>query len=215
MERNIFSATAAFVSECWSNILGYDIKYIGGRRRHWSKSVFWMIALLMSLVGCSIMSYDTYKKWKLSPMIVSFDENSTPVWKIPFPAVTICPIAKASKDDVDFGKIYQQLELMKTHNKTIDDVLSIKDRRKFEAIAQICNPQSDQIDMRNVLEPEDIVSTLINMTRWRGDVFRSCKWKNENINCSDFTNVILTDEGICLSFNIMDSGELLRYEIFF
>ena len=35
-----------------------------------------------------------YFKWKESPIILSFAEKSTPVWEIPFPAVTICPVTK-------------------------------------------------------------------------------------------------------------------------
>lgn len=33
----------------------------------------------------------TYKKWEVAPVIVTFATKETPIYEIPFPAVTICP----------------------------------------------------------------------------------------------------------------------------
>lgn len=37
------------------------------------------------------MIHDSFTKWHQTPVIVGLNEKPTPVWKIPFPAVTICP----------------------------------------------------------------------------------------------------------------------------
>lgn len=44
----------------------------------------------------------TYTKWKNNPVIVSLAETSTPIWEIPFPTVTICPLAKSKRDKFAF-----------------------------------------------------------------------------------------------------------------
>ena len=56
--------------------------------------IFWIITFIVSVTGCSLLIGQMYFKWKESPIILSFAEKSTPVWEIPFPAVTICPVTK-------------------------------------------------------------------------------------------------------------------------
>lgn len=43
-------------------------------------------------------------------MIVSFAEKSTPVWAIPFPAVTICPETKTYMDKLNFTDAYNVMK---------------------------------------------------------------------------------------------------------
>lgn len=56
------------------------------------------------------MIHDSYTKWDTNPVIVSLSERATPMWKIPFPAVTICPAVKNSTTNINFTEIYHQLE---------------------------------------------------------------------------------------------------------
>lgn len=37
---------------------------------------------------------NAFNKWYESPVIVHFASRSTPIWEIPFPAITICPETK-------------------------------------------------------------------------------------------------------------------------
>lgn len=56
-----------------------------------------------------MLIFNVWMKWQLSPVIVSFDEKSTPIWHIPFPAVTICPETKARTDILNFTQSYTNL----------------------------------------------------------------------------------------------------------
>lgn len=49
-------------------------------------------------------------KWEQSPGFVSFAEKSTPIWEIPFPAITICPETKSKIEFLNFTKIYHYLD---------------------------------------------------------------------------------------------------------
>lgn len=45
----------------------------------------------------------------MSPVIVTFATKESPIYTIPFPAVTICPMAKANKDVFNFTQaIYKK-----------------------------------------------------------------------------------------------------------
>lgn len=54
-----------------------------------------------------------------SPVIVSFAETATPIWDVPFPAITICPETKTRKDIFNFGDAFEELNKTETiKNKT-------------------------------------------------------------------------------------------------
>lgn len=55
---------------------------------------FWLCVIFVSIYCCSSLIENIYVKWNETPVIVSFSEKSTPVWSIPFPAVTICSETK-------------------------------------------------------------------------------------------------------------------------
>lgn len=38
-----------------------------------------------------------WAKWESSPVIVTFADALTPMWSVPFPAVTICPSTKTKQ----------------------------------------------------------------------------------------------------------------------
>lgn len=63
-----------------------------------------------------LMIQDSYRKWDQAPVIVSLSEKATPVWKVPFPAVTICPEVKASIRKINLTKTYHEL----LHNFTMN-----------------------------------------------------------------------------------------------
>lgn len=47
--------------------------------------------MIISLYLCITLVWSEYEKWENTPVIVSFASKETPIWQIPFPAVTICP----------------------------------------------------------------------------------------------------------------------------
>lgn len=45
-----------------------------------------------------------------SPVIVTFATTQTPIWNIPFPAITICPEVKSQKNLFNYTDIYLKKE---------------------------------------------------------------------------------------------------------
>lgn len=46
-----------------------------------------------------------YDKWQKAPVIVSFATKETPIFQIPFPAVTICPESKSDQTRLNYTKL--------------------------------------------------------------------------------------------------------------
>lgn len=61
--------------------------------------LFWVIAFMVSLGLSAYLISEPLRKYRESPVIVSFDEKATPVWAIPFPTVTICAETKVDLDE--------------------------------------------------------------------------------------------------------------------
>ncbi|CAG2062721.1 unnamed protein product, partial [Timema podura] len=76
---------------------------------------------------CTYLIVKVWRKWNDSPVIVSFDETSTPVWDIPFPAVTICSEVKVKQTLFNFT------EVLLRKNKTKEE------KEKCEHLAILCD----------------------------------------------------------------------------
>lgn len=51
-----------------------------------------------------------WTKWDESPVTMVYNEHEVSISEIPFPAVTICPMTKSSKDKLDLAYAYHELE---------------------------------------------------------------------------------------------------------
>ena len=51
-------------------------------------------------------------------MIVTFDDKVTPIWKIPFPAVTICPRIKFQAEMFDMAYVWKNINKTKSLKET-------------------------------------------------------------------------------------------------
>lgn len=182
-----------------SNSTVHGVKYLGEKRLHWIERIFWIVVFLLSVSGCFLMINKIYIKWKLTPVIVSLAERSTPVWEIPYPAITICPETKAKKNIIDITKAVWSLVADGGSNLTNDEI------RKMEALYQVCSSDSMQNQALNSgLDGLEIVSTLRSIGIPLKDFTFMCTWKNSMINCDEYFSEIFTDEGICYTFNTLN-----------
>lgn len=191
-----------------NNSTVHGVKYLGEKKRHWSERAFWVMAFLISVFGCTILIMKIWEKWQTSPVIVSFAEKSTPVWQIPFPAVTICPETKAMKQHVDFTKAYRRMYYNVGDNLTIDELQAL------EAVAQICDPHlMSAFPLESGLETDEILPLLRRITVSLNETTLFCRWRNAIGDCADFFTETITEEGFCYTFNVLDSTELFKEEV--
>jgi acid-sensing ion channel, other len=215
-KRNIkyggpLTAAWGLFSDFANNSTVHGVKYLGERRRHWAERFFWIVAFFISVVGCSILIHKLYVKWETSPVIVSFAEKSTPVWEIPFPAVTICPETKVLKEHCDFTKAYKYI-----YNTSGEYESSPHEIRVLESIAQVCDPHlfaMNGVTIKGGLKPEEIVPLLKNVSVPMNESILLCKWRNSMQGCDSFFTEIITEEGFCYTFNVLKSDELFNQDV--
>ncbi|RZB38941.1 ASC domain containing protein [Asbolus verrucosus] len=95
------------------------------------KKIWWLTVFGLVLSCCSLMIYKIYEKYETSPVIVTFATKETPIYKIPFPVVTICPETKSVEKKFDFTKVTQ-----KTMN---NEPLSTSEDKYLHYISLLCD----------------------------------------------------------------------------
>jgi Amiloride-sensitive sodium channel len=66
----------------------HGVNYIAEKGRSWCERIWWITVLVISMFCCGKLIFDA---WNINPIIITFQAKPTPIWQIPFPAVTICP----------------------------------------------------------------------------------------------------------------------------
>lgn len=161
--------------------------------------IFWVIVFLVSITGCSFLIMKMYDKWQKSPVISSFAEKSTPVWKIPFPAVTICPEIKAKFNVI---KIKDSLNALLDGKPLTDD-----DLIKMDALTQLC---SFSFNQSSKIELNDIPKILKKISPTLKETIGLCKWNKNSFKCYNHMKTIMTEEGSCFTFNMLSTSEIFK-----
>lgn len=104
------STSTSLLTEYTTNSTIHGVKYLGGPERSWPERLWWIIMFVISLSVCSALIMNTYKKWTSDPVIVTFSQMATPVWRIPFPAVTICPTNIVRQSQFNFTDILTKIQ---------------------------------------------------------------------------------------------------------
>lgn len=75
----------------------------------------------MTIICSTFLIYKTYYKWITSPVVVTFAMTETAIWKIPFPAVTVCMESSANSAVFNYSDVY--LKYLEHQNITEDEYL--------------------------------------------------------------------------------------------
>ncbi|XP_058461711.1 pickpocket protein 28-like [Malaya genurostris] len=205
--RKIYRGLKGLFLEYCSNSTIHGIKYFACKRRTIYEKIWWIVMFFVSLYGCGRLIQNVYRKWEQTPVIVSFSEKSTPIWQIPFPAVTICPETKVKSQYLNFTTSYHMLL-----NDTERDSMDEESFNRLRAVAQVCDAHIfTNMSLGQDFDP-DCVDWLRNGSVSAREMLMFCKWRNNPTYCDDFFTETLTEEGFCYTFNSLGADDLLRQE---
>jgi acid-sensing ion channel, other len=156
------------------------------------------------------MILNIYNKWQLNPVIINVGEYLEPVWQTPFPAVTICPETKVLKKHVDFTKGYLEA-ISKSHTGNFTN----HQMKSLEALAQVCSPQlftMQNISFESGINHDEIIAQLKNISLRMLESTIFCQWNNVVYGCDHLLTEIITEEGVCYTFNVLNSSDFYKEE---
>ncbi|XP_052873201.1 pickpocket protein 28-like [Anopheles cruzii] len=189
-----------------SSIHGF--KYFVGAHRTLAEKAWWVIVCILSVYFCGQLIETVYEKWRRSPVVVTFAEKLTPVYDVPFPAVTVCPVTKVKMATLNFTAAYQALTYGDNDSMLTDEVID-----QVLAMVQVCDFSFSNLPFNHTYD-DNLVSIIQRMAIPFGEMFLMCVWKNRQVNCSELFKPTLTESGICYTFNGMSAEELLRTDQF-
>ncbi|KAL1488811.1 hypothetical protein ABEB36_014607 [Hypothenemus hampei] len=194
----------------YSNNTGiHGFKYMGDQEMTIFERLWWLILFCISLYICINLIIQTYIKWDTSPVLVSFARSPTPVWQVPFPAVTVCSETKSRQREYNFTENYHKmLNEIRGENETMTD----EEKRKFTDLALICD--NHLFHEGNKTTSFETIKFLMSIAPQFDEMLWTCKYTLINGSCENFFTPILTEEGLCYTFNMLDKSELLKNNVF-
>lgn len=107
------SSNHGFLRKLWSEYCQgstiYATRHLSSQLRI-GERLWWFSWIGLALVACFVAIVDVYDKWNLSPVFISYDNRMHPVWAIPFPAITICPMARAQVELFNSTDVYFRID---------------------------------------------------------------------------------------------------------
>ncbi|XP_045500213.1 pickpocket protein 28-like [Colias croceus] len=201
-----FSIIKEYLIDYTANSNLHGLRYIGEKQRTAVEKIFWLFMFSSSVILCSVLIRKVWIKWNESPVIVSFAETSTPVWQIPYPAVTVCVETKAKQTQFNFTDYYH---LYNNASANLTD----EERFLFEDVSLLCDDHLAPPNGRKFSIVNETIENLRGLAPNISEMFFACRWKDiSKDNCSDLFSTIITEEGFCYTFNSLGAEELFRVE---
>lgn len=183
------------------------VKNLNGKKSRVICAIY-SVGYIISLCLLGFYIYSSTVKLTIDPDI-SLSQTSIPAIEIPFPAITIC-----SPQNVRSG-LANVTDYYETFLGNTVKQLSVKEQNFMAAKAQVCtlaihagvDKGTQNRSERNVVKLLTLGSIDVNET------FKRCARNYEKFECSKMMNKILTDTGICYSFNMQGHKAIFNYGI--
>ncbi|KAK9883368.1 hypothetical protein WA026_001541 [Henosepilachna vigintioctopunctata] len=195
----------AYLKEYCENSSIQGLNYVVADGISIFERLWWILILTLCIGGCVYMITEIYIKWVESPVLVSLATKDTPINEIPFPAVTVCPEAKLRETCFNYSKVLENIKAGKP--------VSPSEQEGFDYMSLLCKPDNHKITPE---KPETFDSEFFQFLYGCQSMNLSmgyCKWMNKHMNCTDLFKPIMTDEGICYSFNSFDVKDIYTEKV--
>ncbi|XP_026667594.1 sodium channel protein Nach-like [Ceratina calcarata] len=162
--------------------------------------ILWTCTIVTSFVCLSMMIMQFLARYNNNPTNTFIKSFTAPIFQAPFPAVTICPVTPISmrkrlailENAILPENVSRQLALdMLKYGHHITNPYAIKefdDMDKFKALLHA-----------NKWTVSEFLKILLPCV----DIFDSCSWRFERIDCSKSIKESYTSYGVCCSFNYL------------
>ena len=132
----------------------------------------------------------------------------TPIWEIPFPAVTICNMNKIQKSRVEHVK--EKLE---------DDPDNEMLKKEHLFMEEVCGSHLDEErheddDGKDLeLTGHQVHEFLADFSQPCDKMILRCHFAGHDRDCTKIFHAVITDEGQCCAFNLMPESLIYKKEV--
>ncbi|XP_049855583.1 pickpocket protein 28-like [Schistocerca gregaria] len=194
----------AHVSEYCRSTSMHGLRYVGDVQRPVAERLLWLFLFAISLALCSNLIRRVWLKWEETPVIVTLAETTTPVWDVPFPAVTICSETKTQREVFNYTDAYYNQA-----NLTQDE------RKKFYDLSLVCDESEEGLlDFGENLTDRKTVEFLRKVAPDMDETIYFYAWRNHySYDPSEIFRPQMTEDGLCFTFNMLDPEDIYSKEV--
>ncbi|KAF5296273.1 hypothetical protein FQR65_LT10268 [Abscondita terminalis] len=116
-EESLYRSLIKYIEEYFNNSTLHGLHYVGDTSISFGERLFWLLAFLTAVSCAAYFIANIYTKYDVSPVIISLNPTPTPISELPFPAITICSMNQAKKQEA-FAIIESGTEV---ENMLLDD----------------------------------------------------------------------------------------------
>ncbi|XP_029707777.2 pickpocket protein 28 [Aedes albopictus] len=166
----------------------HGLKYIGTVSLTTVERCFFFVSFILVSILSIYFITNVYQKWQSTPIIIGLSPKATHIRDIPFPAVTICNMNQATRTAAE----------------------AIKPGTLEKAILNSICSLDGEFNMTNYEGKWSTVrKMLLSATQPCHSMVEACRYAQTTYNCQHIFRPVLTDEGLCCTFNSVDSSFLL------
>ncbi|XP_065076029.1 pickpocket protein 28 [Ochlerotatus camptorhynchus] len=181
------SFTENFREYCLNTTI-HGLKYVGTISLSIMERSFFSISFILVAALSIYFITNVYQKWQSSPIIIGLSPTATHIKEISFPAVTICNMNQATRSAAEVIE----------HNSVEEAVLN-----------SICSLDGEY-NLTNYEGKWSTVRTMLfHVTQPCRVMVKACRYAQKVHKCEHMFRSVLTDEGLCCTFNSVDQAFLL------
>ncbi|XP_058975849.1 pickpocket protein 19-like, partial [Musca domestica] len=167
--------------------------------------LFWLLTLSLAVFGTTYVCIFLSDRFNAGNLQSIVDDTGAPVYKIPFPTITICNVNRLNWQRIDEAK--ERFLPGVTDNETLnlfELVIGRYDRIEF-AYFDLFAPLENQTLQ---LVANVNFSLVYEFMAWNCDeLLEDCVWRHREMNCCDIFLKRRSKSGICWSFNSLETEE--------
>ncbi|XP_035708133.1 LOW QUALITY PROTEIN: pickpocket protein 28-like [Folsomia candida] len=205
----------------------HGLRFIGQPKRHLVERIFWIIAFLVSVGFATVLIFQIWDKYRLTPVITVFQPKDTRINLLPFPAITICNtnnVQKSKAEEYEKLVIDNPTNREANHdlyflNHICESTMTFTDSFNLsleggavrkDLIDHVVKFKTDRNISFGTKAGQRIVHLLRDVTQKCDEMILLCMWGGDVMNCSDLFDEIETDFGYCCVFNMAPMSLLMN-----
>ncbi|XP_037915033.1 pickpocket protein 28-like [Hermetia illucens] len=179
-QPTFYENTSAFAK----NSSLHGLRFVGDDRLSLYERGFFFVSFLIAVLFSCNFIYEVYMEWVATPVIIGINPDLTYINEIPFPAITICNMNQALA-----GKVQ-----------------NIKNGSTEFAMLRLLCGRKPPINSKNVTKDWLLFQKfIVDVAQPCSKMLVSCRYGSDEMNCSHLFRTVVTDEGLCCAFNLIDT----------
>ncbi|XP_044759456.1 pickpocket protein 28-like [Coccinella septempunctata] len=187
----------------------HGFQYFGQNRTIFEKC-WWIFIFICIISGCGYGIYLIYNKWQQSPVIVSLTTRDTPIYQVPFPAVTICPTIRFFKKCMNYGVLFKNVTEGNLNKHNISSWTK-NEKNLLHYMIPLCKRNDALHEL--IDEPtssDEIYEAIRNCSPFVSGEGVTVHFMNEILTFNSSFNQLFTEDGLCFSFNMLSTENIFK-----